>query len=199
MAQHDEHPDIQTFLKWVRDNSEYAILDTNTEERAAFMPLKTVKRHFAEHDGARLKELLAAVFFPNDPPVDPKTILRNYTQIFCTLMEIGKCRFIESFTRWSYGDSRLPFELDDAPPHFPTDTTDPNFYENFCKKQWKFCVPELESPMTNTYFHRDLILPIVRKEVITDSGSAMLYKIQLHDSYNRLSSQASRDAVWHHV
>jgi hypothetical protein len=199
MAQHDEHLDIQTFLRWLRDNSEDAILDPNTKERAAFMPLKTVKKHLEENSSARLKELLRAVFSPNDPPVDPDTIHKNYTQIFCTLVEIGKCHFIESFTCLSHGDSRLPYVDAAPPPDFPIDPTDPKFYENFCKKQWKFCVPELESPMTNKRFHQDLILPIVSKEVITASGSAMLYKIQLHGSYNRLSSQASRDGVWHDV
>jgi hypothetical protein len=199
MAPRDEHPDIQDFLKWVRDNSENAISAPNTEKRAAFMPLNTIKEHFKEDDGARLKELLAAVFSPDNPPVDPDTILKNYTQIFCILMEIGKCRFIGSFICRENGDSKLPFEPDGAPPHFPTDTDDPNFYKKFCKKQWKFCVPELESPMKDIHFHPDRILPIVSKKVITASGSAMLYKIQLHDSYNKLSSQASQGAVWHDV
>jgi hypothetical protein len=196
MAPRDEHPDIQTFLKWVRDNSENAILDPNTEKLAAFMPLNTIKEHFKEDGGARLKKLLAAVFSPDDPPVDPDTILKNYTQISCILMEIGKCKFIGSFTSRENGDSKLPFEPGCAPPHFPIDTDEPNFYKNFCNKQWKFCVPELESPMKDIHFHPRRILPIVSKEVIAASGGAMLYKIQLHGSYNRLSSQASRGVVW---
>jgi hypothetical protein len=196
MAQHDEHPDIQGFLEWVRRNSEYAVRDPNSEERRAFIPLKTVREYFKEEGGARLKELLLTIFAPNDPPVDPDDILENYTQIFCILIEIGKCRFIGSFTSWGYGDRMLPFDPDHPPPsYFPTDTTDPKFYEKFCNKQWKFCVPELKSPMMNIRFHPDRILPIVSKDKITGGGSAILYKIKLQSSYNRLGPQST---VWLH-
>jgi hypothetical protein len=187
MAQRDEHPDIQTFLEWVRKNIEYAVLDPNREERRAFIPLKTIQEHFTEDGGARLNDLLAAVFTPRDPPVDPDDILENYTTIFCILIEIGKGRFIENFSSWGLGDRMLPFESGDPPPsHFPTDTDDPNFYEKFCERQWKFCALEFKARMTNIRCHPDRILPIVSKERITGGGSAMLYRIKLHSAYNKL-------------
>lgn len=197
MAQHDEHQDIQAFVDWVRGNSKYAVLDPNSEERRAFMPLKTLQEYFKEDSSARLKKLLAAVFEPKDPPIDPDEILENYTQTFCILVEIGKGRFIERFSTRSLGDRMLPFEPDHAPPlHFPTDTTDTQFYKKFCNKQWKFCVPDFKTPMTNIRFHPERILPIVSKEKIAGGGSAMLYKIKLHNSYNWLTRP---NAVWLHV
>jgi len=187
MAQHDEHPDIRAFLGWARRNSQYAVLDPNTEERCAFMPLKTVQEYFKQDDGARLNELLVAVFPNRDPPVDSDDIFDNYAQIFCILIETGKGRFIENFSSWNVGDRLLPFDPDDPPPaHFPIDTGDPKFYENFCSKQWKFCAPEFRTPMTNIQFHPQRILPIVSKEKIAGGGNGMLYKIRLHSSYNKL-------------
>jgi hypothetical protein len=203
MTQRDEHPGIQAFLKWIQGNSQYAILEPETKERtalrAAFMPLKTVMEHFKEDGGARLKELLAGVFYPEPPPVDLEDcILENYTEIFCTLVEIGKGRFIKFFTTCDPNNTGFPFDPDNAFSNFPTDTNDPKFYENFCKKQWKFCAPELPR-MGNIVFHPNRILPFVVKEEITSSGSAMLYKVVLHDSYKRRGSRASRGAVWHDV
>jgi hypothetical protein len=187
MAQRDEHQDIRAFLEWVQKNSQYAVLDPNTEERRAFMPLKTVQEYFKQDDGARLNEILAAVFLDRDPPVDSDDILDNYVQIFCILIEIGKGRFIESFSYWNIGDRLLPFGPDDHPPaHFPIDTGDPKFYETFCDKQWKFCAAEFKSPMMKIQFHPQRILPIVSKEKLAGGGSGMLYKIKLHSSYNKL-------------
>ena len=195
MPQRDHHRDIQLFIEWVADHSADAILDPDTNKSVAFMPFKTVEEYFETDGCARLKELLSAVFSPDDPPVEPEDILGDYTRVFCILIEIGKGEFIESFICRSFTDTKLPFLPKKAPSHFPTDTKDPDFYERFWKTQWKFCAPELKSPLRNKQFELDQILPIVSKEKIAASGSAMLYKIKLHDSYDRLNSQTSQGAV----
>lgn len=195
MAQHDEHPDIQHFLGWVQKNNVYAVQDPDTDERRAFIPLTVVEEHFREDSNARLKELLAAVFppndFPNGSPVDPDEIFENYIRIFCILVEIGKGRFIEFFSSWGYGDTMLPFDPDHIPAasQFPIDTSDPEIYQKFCNKQWRFCAPDLKSPMTNVRYHPNRILPIIGKERIAGGGSAILYKIKVHSSYNKLGPQ----------
>jgi len=71
----------------------YAVLDLDADKRRAFIPLTVVKEHFKKDSNVRLKELLAAVFPPNDllngSLVDIDEIFESYIRMFCILVEIG--------------------------------------------------------------------------------------------------------------
>ena len=81
----------------------------------------------------------------------------------------------------SLRDQKLPHRT--RPDVFPF--TSPDKFEEFKDAQWQFCVPTLEYNMKDRYKEED-ILPIITKEKIGEGGSAIVYKVVVDDSYNRL-------------
>ncbi len=190
MAQPTERPEIQTFLTWLKINCEKAVVDSNSEVGPEFVPLKTVRDYLGANNNAELEKIITAVFYPRGVPVDIDDILQNYLQIFCILVDIGKARFLEVFSSHDLSDRLLPFDPESSPPtHFPLDPTDQQLYQTFCDKQWRFCAADFRFPMSRTTFPDKRVLPIISKERIAGGGSAILYKIRLHSSYNKLHRQ----------
>jgi len=151
------------------------------------MPLNAVKDYLEADRNARLHQILVALFEPEEPQVYADEILQNFIAIFCILLEIGGGKYIGSFTStWDLCDQRLPFDPLRAPSPFPIVPEDNRFFERFCEKQWRFCVPNFQFPMIRIHFEEKRILPIIQKDLIAGGGSAMLYRIRLHGSYNKL-------------
>jgi hypothetical protein len=184
----------EDFLEWLRKNQSYAKTDPEIEERLAFFPISEVKKALGADNREWLDDILDELFQPDDPP-DSVTLLNKYAAVFCILLEIGKGRAIADFIRKELHDQRLPHP-NSEPPGFPQYGGDGTFYKRFYAKQWRFCAPEFEKNM-DTHFEADRILPIVRKERLGGGGSATLYEIKLHSSYNLLLPQPHSIAVRH--
>jgi len=180
------HPKVQEVLAFFRKNSSYAIVDPSSEQRRAFIPLDIIKPYFEEDRKARLYDVLEAVYGKNDAP-DADDVFPTHIRVFCILLEIGMGDYIHLFTSlWDLNDQRLPYDPSAEPRAFPPAPERPDFFKTFCEKQWRFCAAEFSPPMSNIKFEDDRIIPIVHKELIAGGGSAMLYLIRIHGSYNKL-------------
>jgi hypothetical protein len=180
---------ISEFLAWTQKSCAYSVGSFASEmSRREFVPLSTLETYLEDSRNTRLKNILTEVFRPDNPPIYPEVILKRYTAVFCTLLELGKGRYIEYFTQHdSLCDVMLPFDLNNRPSNFPVDTNDSNFFRAFCRRQWKFCAPTFQYPMQHLYFENERVLPIVSRELLGKSGgSAVLHKIRVHQAYNRL-------------
>ncbi|KFY32505.1 hypothetical protein V493_00126 [Pseudogymnoascus sp. VKM F-4281 (FW-2241)] len=189
--QRDYHPDIQTFVKWVRDNSVSGIIDPGRDDRsaekhAAFLPYPLLEEHFKVNRRDNLKRLLRAVFPNSLPPVEADIVARDVPKVFCILLLIGKAEYISSFTREvALADNYLPFNIQHPPLNFPTCGSDDHFLEHFCDKQWKLC-PLKMTYRTDVELQDSLILPIVKSKKIGEGGSATIYEIEILPEYNHL-------------
>lgn len=180
--QHDHLRVINEFLDWLRKNQSYSVKDHQTDERAAFVPISAVTSYLKEDE--KLQYILDALFHPEEGP-DADIVLPNYVAIFCTLIEIGKGPTIEHFVKQGLHDQHLPFDPKHILPDFPPDTGDGTFYRRFCEKQWRFWVPDFERGMER-HFPDKTLLPIIKKREVAKGGSARLFEVKVHSSYNKL-------------
>ena len=116
-------------------------------------------------------------------PIGPQDIWDRCPIIFAILLRIGKAQFIPHFVRHSsIWDERLPFKSE--PDDFPTDTSDEQFFAKFAECQWHF--------KPHTFGHSfevlepECILPIKCKESKGKGSSAEVYRIEVHQDYDRL-------------
>jgi hypothetical protein len=168
----------------MRTNLLYAVPYSDTEERSTFLPISNAKAYLAENNHVRLDDILDALFSPEEPPVDSATILSNYTAMFCILVDMGHGAAIGEFVNHDHNDGQLPFDPHHEPPGLPP-VTDGEFFKKFCSIQFQFCVPTFPKNMARR-FGSDRILPIREKRKLADGGSAIIYEIKLHGSYNKL-------------
>jgi hypothetical protein len=187
MSQPDDDSAIQQFRLWANRNRIYSKIRSETDDRAAFNPIPPIKAYFKEHKHEKLVNILAALFRPGEPPDLADIIVDRYTAVFCILLYIGKGRFIAHFAEHSnLEEQHLPFEPSVPPANFP-DSADPQFFNKFCKMQWRFTCPTLDPRgLYKQHFHDERVLPIVKKEELNTGGSAKLYRIKIHDLYNEL-------------
>lgn len=182
-----DEPCIQYYFQWLNSNCEYSIADQNSESRYAFIPVNRIRAYFEENNNERLNNILTAIFEPQTPPISSDDVLGGYIAVFCALLELGKGKFIHHFVRSpGLSDSRLPFAAAGLPSMFPISHDDPQFFEKFCKAQWKFCAPVLKYPLPGEAFEENRILPIISKTAIASGDTGTVYKITILDSLNKL-------------
>ncbi|KAF8850604.1 hypothetical protein BDZ45DRAFT_186822 [Acephala macrosclerotiorum] len=194
MARPEDNSTVQGFIAWLQETRCYSVAGPASDSRRAFVPVKAVETYLEENRNARLNSILAAVYYPKEPPTYAEAILKRYTAVFCILLEIGKGDCIHNFTEHeSLRDAQLPFDPSDPPAHFLTAFEDaaPATYEQFCNKQWKYAVPILHRSL-NQRFSVDRILPIVSKEPIKKSLDVSIFRIRIHEDYNFLRPWKSR-------
>ena len=189
MLQPRQHVALEEFFRWETESWVEVVADLTTEERAYFMPLEDLKTYWAANDCRNLSNLLADLFQPHCPPIDPELILREHTAIFCILLRIGQGVLIEHFARYEeLSDQRLPFDPGHPPRGFPIAEDDPAFLQKFCEKQWMYCVPTFDDHMLHKHFGRQRLLPIIYKEPRGIEGMAGKYLIKLFGPHNEMLS-----------
>jgi hypothetical protein len=188
---YDHHPVIQEFHLWFRNSCCIGTLGPASEPNTSFMPSTVLESYFK--DTRRLKKILEALFETRDPPVFPEAIQGNYDKVLGILLCIGKGEFIRTFVEYpTLCDEKLPF--DDRPRNFPTEGSDEHFFDSFYRKQWMFCPPVFQRGK-NVRHDSNCILPIVSKKELSGGASAIVYKIALHESYNRLRDAGDSEQV----
>jgi hypothetical protein len=156
-----------------------------------FVCINAVRTHLAgpRPDYKILKRLLHALFVDRDKP-DAQTILDNHVAMLCILTKLRKGAFIYHFVRHGLCDKNLPYTSKSPPQGFPPDTENDKFYEEFCQKQWMFCVPDFPRGFVRDFVN-DWILPITKKTPQGGGGSAKVFKIQIHPCYNKFHNPQS--------
>ncbi|KAL2073991.1 hypothetical protein VTL71DRAFT_7769 [Oculimacula yallundae] len=195
----DFNPAEARFFNYVNDICAHEILDPGdfdgciSSDRRVFAPRDKIQSYLEANNYWELRALLAGL--KSAPVPAPSSITPRYTAVFCILLQSGRGSYIRYFT--SYGslrDTALPFDPRTRPAHWPSTPSDPNFYEVFCDAQWKFCAPELEAPVSDQHFEDERILPITFKQKLLDGGTAHLWLVHLHPSYNKLITENRKQA-----
>jgi hypothetical protein len=190
IEQPDDHRHLQDFHQYlhecvIRTDSP---ITSQTSQREEFVPFEQIEEHFSEE--GRLIDILSAIFPDEEPiPVDETVVQTHYLKTLCILLSIGAARYIRLFVEHNgLSDVRLPHTS--KPDNFPISAARPNLWEKFYEKQWVFCAAEINFKI-NDSLERDRILPIVKRKVLGEGGSAVVSKIVLHTSFNKLRSNPS--------
>jgi hypothetical protein len=180
---HNEH--LQSFhrhLKALLTPISNPASSSNREQ--TFVPFQEFANYLVEGD--RLTDILWAIFPGEDHlPVEVGAVQETYLKAFCILLSIGKAKYIRHFCeRENLSDLQIPFHS--TPAHFPITTTLPTLWDSFFEKQWMFCAAEMTPNMHNILFDAHRILPIIEHQNLAEAGSAVVSRIVLHPSSNKL-------------
>lgn len=190
-AQPDNEHCIQDFHQWANGPHCKGTLGPISEVNALFLLDSQVKNYL---NVSRVGRILEALLQAESHTVEASVVSEKYAKIFAILLSIGKWKFIDHFVQHDgLCDEKLPFGKS-PPSAFPVDTSDKRFFEHFREMQWRFCVPTLAGKMNST-FESQRVLPIIHKEILRESTSAVLYKITLHEAYNKLHGSNSGTMV----
>ena len=192
-GQPNQAPAIQDFIGWFEGACSLGSGNAGPSLNCRFLPnpkLDDYLRH-----PRNLQKLLEAVFPNTELLVDPNVISKDYAKVFLILLLINHARYITHFVQYdSLSDLRLPFET--RPSGFPRPTPeDPDFFDSFHRLQWQFCAPILHDSLNRRFEAEEVVLPIIRKDVLGAGGSATTYKIQLHPAYDRLKPESDASLV----
>lgn len=177
-------PVIQELLEWVPKHCINGTNGPSTTPNRPFMPLPDLESYLKAE--CRTNKLLRALYYEREHNVIVDVMEKWYIRVFTILTLIGKGRYIEHFVQHhNLRDTQLPFL--EKPSHFPTDPNDPRFWESFYEKQFAFCAHIFRYNENYTKLEDLCILPIISKEVLGQGGSAAIYKIKLHPSYDQLN------------
>ncbi|KUJ17135.1 kinase-like protein [Mollisia scopiformis] len=192
LEQPDDNRYLQNFHQYLRES----LIRTDnpvTTRKEEFVPFEQIEEHLG--DEGRLIDILSAVFPEEEPlPVDDEVVQNQYLKTLCILLSIGGAGYIRHFVEHDgLADVRLPHTS--KPQNFPISPSRLNLWDLFYEKQWVFCAAEMSYKINNSLEpHR--ILPIVEREVLGRGGSAVVSKIVLHKSFNKLrSNSASSDST----
>lgn len=186
-GQLDSHPDILGFFTWFNRN---LCTGRRGADDIQFVPQQRLIEYLGSED--RVTKILRALFPFGDIPCRPDAVLTRCPKVLCILLLIGKGHFIRLFHRYdSLCDKSLPIGSEAGrPKNFPTAVDDPHFFSKFYEKQWMFCVPEIHYQEDFSY-RKEYILPIIHSERIKEGGSATIYRVELHEEYNKLNPRMS--------
>ena len=189
--QYDDDPVIQDFHTWRERAGQIGIANDGSQRvERTFVPYTCIDAYL-NSDG-RLESLIRAIFPDVDPGKlpDAETIRESHLKVFCILLSIAKGRYITHFIENWLTDSKLPHQ--DRPKFFPVDSRDAKFWESFYDRQWEFSVTKF-AYNTGLHFDARWILPIIEMEEMGGGGSAVIYKIKLHEDYDSLAQHVSLD------
>ncbi|EME78933.1 uncharacterized protein MYCFIDRAFT_216798 [Pseudocercospora fijiensis CIRAD86] len=189
-SQPDHERDLQALLQWIKRNTveSHDVTTGAVQPGGEFIPAAAVEEYLS--DGGtygRTKSILRNVFFGNPTKIE-KTVAEKCPRILCILAELGSANLISEFVRYpNLHDRRLPFDSPRvAPKNFPVSTKDPDFYEAFYKKQWKYFAPELY-PEIQAELLDEYVLPFERLELKGKGHDAWVYRATVHKMHDKLT------------
>lgn len=175
---------VQAFHRWLQSpETQTPGLRAKNLDIVNFVPRSKLEEYFAEDH--RMQNLINSLLDDRHrAKVDIRYIRKHYLLSFATLLCIGRGDRICHFQHYrSLRDDKMPHKT--QPDGFPI-LDDPTMFEDFYAKQWQFCAIDLQYDMKDRLGEHD-ILPITNKRKIGEGGSAIIYKIEVHKSYNFLS------------
>ncbi|KAL9635650.1 MAG: hypothetical protein Q9204_002555 [Flavoplaca sp. TL-2023a] len=181
--QSESAPAIQAFFQWKVKPSIRRTGCTGSDNMvgSAYISQADLQDYLTTE---RIKTLLQELFHNTSQSPPSAERVRNYNlRPFAILLAVGYGRMICHFDEHrELQDKSLPFPAE--PGNFPKISTH-NLFQAFRKEQWQFCAVPLEYDMRDDLAD-DYILPITAKEEISGGGSAILYKITIDETYNKL-------------
>lgn len=188
---------IENFLQFLDrpENRFLGIRGKGLEIEHPFIPSRILELELAKPMG--LKSLIQATFPEESEFALRLALIREcYLKVFCILLKLGRGSDIQILMGDnSYSDVDLPFDFHQLPDSrkgfLPDDLIEP-----FHQQQWAFCAPKFQHK-TDSSFKSEQILPITAVEKLGDGGSAVVYKIKIHEAYDELIGNRGKVIVKH--
>ncbi|KPI38136.1 uncharacterized protein AB675_1060 [Cyphellophora attinorum] len=163
----DTNPDIQEFREWIdRDSCIGVSFKRDKFQAQKFLPPDRIRDWFDWHDPAKatiILGLVRAALGSSATRSDALDIAKRCPEVFCTLIYIGKAKYIKLFLQnrklW-----RLPLEANSR-ASFPRLANGEDFFDEFYQEQWRFCAEPLSGGLTTSIMEDDRILPL---EIVTE-------------------------------
>lgn len=194
---------LQNLLEWIEGELKQSYDITNAASASSkdrFIPIGRVELHFQKNRSEIATDLLRAIFpgENHELPIRPQDLTRTCCRVFCILALIGQTRFIASFCQnpnlWDDRLPLIPFRDGTPPLHFPSDTSRPDFFDQFNEEQWKFCAPTLYGLM-GVRFEKSSILPIVTLGQAGGGSTSTVYRAVIHGEHDEIVCIVSQQAV----
>lgn len=185
--------DVQEFHEWLDSSRcDGVIFAPNRYQPTKFLPDQAIEDYFDWKpviNRAKIKKLVAAATVGSSMPVDARAVTQRCPKVFTILVMIGQSKYINSFvTKDDLLDRRLPFRPE-ARSLFPRLPNDASFFDEFCQKQWQFCVEPLRYGLEHLILNNVRILPIIdlKKLDKQQGASAVVHRIRVHPEYDDLA------------
>ena len=121
-----------------------------------------------------------------EPSVSERMLTHSNALItFCILLNLSRTKYLETFIRVNFVDSKLPIYLSALRSELNDAQIDEAEFlaESFAKEQWKFCPATFELEGTDNYI-QNWILPITNYEPINEKGgTADLWQIEVPEDF----------------
>src|SRR5215469_314382 len=201
---HPYHPDIQDFEHFVtsrcRQGSRGALSNSAPDAGCLYLPKSALVEFFSDED--RLLRILRHVMPSPDNPGQSSAVFEyikegDYHKVLAILLLIGRGDAIKAFIEDpDLSDEKLPL---DNPHKFPRQASDPAFFNEFCSRQWMFCVQKLRyRPFVK--LNANKILPYKIERSLGQGTSSKALVITVDPEYNELfSSSVGRLYTENHV
>ena len=171
-AQPDHTDPIQQYLLWEASAGRIGTLGSKNDSTAPYITPRDLKNYLTEE---RVKAIFQALLPDKASIVD--YVLRFYLRGLAILLSIGAGRMIEQFIeKPELQDKRVPFSS--RPMCFPQSAGNPDLYEDFAKRQWRYCPGEMIYTMRGEICPH-LILPFRVKEQIGRGVSSTVHRIEV--------------------
>lgn len=190
--QADHNHALIEYHNWLKDTrvlGSGCLTTGTTDSDCRFVPKSDLQQYLKREIIVKILRVLGIRHHSAD------VILKGYLKNFAILLSLDHGKLIEWFLQHdSLSDKKLPFET--CPPTFPQ-TSDPNFFNTFSRRQWMFCAPAFSYRKHYIWALNDgCVLPIVEKEELGRGGSSVTYKIRLHPCYDRLVEERDQTKVF---
>jgi hypothetical protein len=187
LEQPDHSRPLQSFQQFLQASTTRTKNPVSSKQQE-FLPFEQIEEYFGGED--HLADTLSAVFPDQELiPVEATVVQDSYLKTFSILLAIGEARYIRHFVEHDgLSDARLPHTS--KPHNFPISTARPRLWDLFFEKQWMFCAADMHYKINNT-LELDRVLPIIDGEVLGEGGSAVVSRIVLHSSFNKLRDSSS--------
>ncbi|EXJ92077.1 NEK protein kinase [Capronia epimyces CBS 606.96] len=201
---------IQEFLDTIDENSVPGVIfGVDSSQERPWVPHRAIDEYFDclfERGRARVEKLVARATASSASKPIPKSVAQKCRRVFTILLIIGHSNHISSFVgNHNLWDSRLPFRPDDR-KLFPKLNGGEDFFEQFYKEQWRFCVEPMSHNLHPVTMDDMRILPIIKMEQLDKHRgvSAVVRKITIHPDYDELDEtppdeQTNRQSLHEYV
>ncbi|KIV87458.1 hypothetical protein PV11_03002 [Exophiala sideris] len=185
------YPDVQQYLHWIDlRRCEGITFEPDSSRSRTFIPDSAIKQYFDCTESSnyeKVKNLVTAAAGPYEPP-NPRDVAQRCPKVFTILLIIGQSKYLNWFIdKDNLRDRRLPFTAE-ARSHFPRLPNGETFFDEFCKRQWQFCVEPMTHGTEPLTFDPERILPISEIEEVNkhQGASGVVQKVVVHPHYDRL-------------
>lgn len=192
---------IQEFLDTIDRHSVRGVtFHLDSSQVRTFVPQSAIDDYFnctSESGHMRVKRLVAKATEYSATKPTAKAVAQRCRRVFTILVIIGRSKYIGSFVGnnrlW---DARLPFRPDDR-KLFPKLNGGRDFFDEFYKEQWRFCVEAMRNSLDPVTLDDESILPITAMERLDkhQGVSAEVRKITIHPEYDELDETSPDEQV----